>query len=161
MTPGEVQPELVGILALKIGAAILCGAIIGLERQFLKKSAGLRVCILVVFTTAFFTTLATDYLTEENAIARIIAGIITGVGFLGAGVIFRGGGHVSGITTASLIWALAAIGCTIGLGYPGVAIAVTVVIMLVLGLVDLAEYMFPGLRRKRGSSDDEPHKPAS
>lgn len=159
MAPVDVQPELLGIFALKIGVAILCGGIIGLERQLLKKAAGLRVCILVVFTTAFFTSLATDYLTEENAIARIVASIITGVGFLGAGVIFRGGAHVSGITTASLIWALAAIGCTIGLGYPFVAIAVTVVIMLVLIFVDLVEYLFPGLQRERGVSDEKPHNP--
>lgn len=149
MHPEFIQPDLLRALALQIGVAILCGAIIGLERQLLNKSAGMRVCINVVFTTTFFTTLAADYFTDENAIARIVAAIIAGVGFLGAGVIFRGGRQVSGITTASLIWALAAIGCTIGLGYPVAAVAVTVALMIVLGLVDLVEHFFPRLQRNR------------
>ena len=148
MGPGEIYPDLFAIVAVKGGAAILCGGMIGLERQLLGKPAGLRVCILVVFTTSYFMTIAGEITDDANALARVIAATITGVGFLGAGVIFRGDGRVSGITTASLIWALAAIGCTIGLGHPLVAIAVTVAIMVVLGLVDIAEHLFPRLRQE-------------
>lgn len=143
-----LEPELVNFFAFKGGTALLCGGLIGIERQLMRKPAGLRVCILVVFTTAFLMALATDITSDEPAHARVLAGIVTGVGFLGAGVIFRGSGHVSGITTASLIWALAAIGCAIGLGYIGVAIAATLSIMMVLALIDFVEYLFPRLKKE-------------
>lgn len=149
MTLGEIQPDLIREFAKLGAAAIFCGGLIGLERQLLNKPAGLRVCILVVFTTAFFIALVDTITDDEAAHARVLAGVITGIGFLGAGVIFRGGGQVSGLTTATLIWALAAIGSTIGFGLTGVAVVATISIMIVLGLVDLAEYLFPGLRREQ------------
>ena len=156
MELADFQADLLGIFAIKGGAAVLCGGMIGLERQLMNKSAGLRVCILVVFTTAFFMALVTGITSDEAAHARVLAGIVTGGGFLGAGVIFRGAGKVSGITTATLIWALAAIGCTIGFGFPGIAVGATVSIMIVLGLVDVAEYLFPRLRPEQDSAGGDP-----
>lgn len=119
-------------------------------------SAGLRVCLLVVFATAIFMALVTGITSDDSAHARVLAGIVTVVGLLGAGVIFRGAGKVSGITTATLIWALAAIGCTIGFGFPGIAVGATISIMIVLGLVDVAEYLFPRLRPAQESAGDDP-----
>ena len=99
--------------------------------------------------TSYVPLDGTGITSDEAAHARVLAGVVTGVGFLGAGVIFRGAGKVSGITTATLIWALAAIGCTIGFGFPWIAISATIFIMIVLGLVDVAEHLFPRLRREQ------------
>ena len=133
---------------LDVLVAIICGGAIGLDRQLRGRPAGLRTCIVVVLTTALFVTLGASATDGAGDPSRVVAGIVTGVGFLGAGVIFSQGGRVQGITTASLIWALAAIGVTIGFGYPITAIVTTSLIMGVLTLIDLAERRFPRLRRK-------------
>jgi hypothetical protein len=72
----------------------------------------------VVLTTALFVTLGKSSTQAVGDPSRVVTGIVTGVDFLGAGVIFSQGGRAQGITTAALIWALAAIGVTIGFGYP-------------------------------------------
>ncbi len=148
MTPIEVTPELFEIFLINVSVAILCGSVIGAERQLRAKPAGLRVCVLVVLTTAFFVTIGIEIAGEGGDVGRVLSSVITGVGFLGAGVIFRGSEQVSGITTATLIWALAAIGATIGFGYPGVAVVATLIVMGALALIDFAEHLFPPLRRK-------------
>ncbi len=147
----ELTPNLLEAFLWRFGAAILCGGIIGLERQILGKAVGLKVCILIVLTTSFFVSLTTEFSEQSSDIARVIAATVTGVGFLGAGVIFRDSGSASGITTAALIWALAAVGCAIGLGYPFLAVIATICIILVWLLVDAAEYLFPTLRRNSES----------
>ncbi len=145
MNPAEVPPEFIQAFAVNVAVAVLCGGMIGLERQLRGKPAGLRVCILVVLTTSFFVTIAKEIDPGGQGHIRVLSSIITGVGFLGAGVIFRGGAQVSGITTATLIWGLAAVGTTIGFGYPGVALVAIFVVIGVLGLIDIAERYFPRL----------------
>jgi putative Mg2+ transporter-C (MgtC) family protein len=138
---------------LDVLVAIICGGVIGLERQLQGKPGGLRTCIIVVLTTALFVTLGKNATEGIGDPSRVITGVVTGVGFLGGGVIFSQGGRVQGITTAALIWTLAAIGVTIGFGYPITAMVTTALIMAVLTLIDLAERRFPRLRRK--IDDDE------
>ena len=130
---------------LDILVAILCGGAIGLERQLRRRPAGLRVCIIVTLTTALFVTLGDVATADAGDPGRVMAGIITGIGFLGAGVIFSNSGRVSGITTASLIWALAAIGMTIGLGYPVTAIFTTCVLLFLIVVIGWAERRFAWL----------------
>lgn len=157
MTPNELPPEFMQIFVVNISAAILCGGTIGLERQVRGKSIGMKVCILVVITSALFVSIAREIDPRGEEYARVLSSIITGVGFLGAGVIFRGGTQVSGITTAALIWGLAAVGCTIGFGHPEIAIIATIVIMGALAFVDLLEWVFPRLKqntRQRRNNDD-------
>jgi putative Mg2+ transporter-C (MgtC) family protein len=129
---------------IDVFVAILCGGAIGLDRQLRRRPAGLRVCIVVTLTTALFVTLA-EVAQPDGDVTRVMSGIVTGVGFLGAGVIFSHGGRVQGITTAALIWALAAIGITIGLGFPLTAIITTALFMGLIFLIDLAERRFPWL----------------
>lgn len=133
---------------LDVFVAIICGGAVGLERQLRGKPAGMRTCIIVVLTTALFVTLGDSATEGAGDPSRVVAGIVTGVGFLGAGAIISNQGRVQGITTASLIWALAAIGVTIGFGYPVTAMVTTAIIMGVLALIDLAERRFPRLRRE-------------
>ena len=130
---------------LDIAVAILCGGAIGLERQLNRRPAGLRVCIIVTLTTALFVTLGDAARAEGGDVTRIMAGIVTGIGFLGGGVIFSQGDRISGITTASLIWALAAIGMTIGLGYPVTAIITTFVFLTLVVAIGWAERRFAWL----------------
>ena len=101
-----------------------------------------------MLTTALFVTLGDAATDSAGDPSRVVAGIVTGVGFLGGGVIFAHGRRIQGVTTASLIWALAAIGVTIGYGYPVTAIVTTSIVLGVLTLIDWAERRFPRLRRE-------------
>lgn len=109
-------------------SAFLSG-LIGLEREFKDKPAGLRTNILVGLgsTLVMLTSL---YFSADSA--RIAAGVITGIGFLGAGLIIQGRGEVHGITTAATIWVVSAIGLAIGAGYYSAALVTTVIALFVL-----------------------------
>nr|WP_068889457.1 MgtC/SapB family protein [Pedobacter panaciterrae] len=100
---------------LKIFLSVLCGSILGFEREIRGKSAGFRTLALICFGSTIFTICSYLLGVVDNR-DRIAANIITGVGFLGAGVIFRNNITVSGITTAASIWIAAAIGMLIGIG---------------------------------------------
>jgi putative Mg2+ transporter-C (MgtC) family protein len=108
--------------ALRLGAALIVGAIFGLNRELHGKPAGLRTHALVTLGAATATALilrAPDghLVTDSNAISRVVQGILTGVGFLGAGVILRDpAGHVTGLTTAATVWMCAVLGIVCGLG---------------------------------------------
>ena len=147
MKPPELSPDIFQTYIWRFAYAILCGSIIGLERQLEGKTIGLRVSILVVFTTSLFVSMSTQVAQQSSDIARVMAATVSSVGFLGAGVIFREKGHASGITTASLIWILAAIGCAIGLGYLGLALSSTLAVVFVWLLSHIAEYFIPVLQR--------------
>jgi putative Mg2+ transporter-C (MgtC) family protein len=138
--------------ALRLGAALLVGAIIGLNRELHGKPAGLRTHALVSLGAAVATIIVLkapngSLGADQNAIGRVVQGILTGVGFLGAGVILRDpAGHVTGLTTAATIWMCAVLGLVCGLGYWGV-LGITVVLttlLLLLGrpLERLAERVF-------------------
>ncbi|MBC7916048.1 MAG: MgtC/SapB family protein, partial [Pyrinomonadaceae bacterium] len=99
---------------VKVGLAVICGSIIGFEREYKNKSAGLRTMILIFLGSTIFTMVSQKAgVTSDD---RIAANIITGIGFIGAGVIFKDGLSVKGLTTASVIWVVASIGMLIGIG---------------------------------------------
>src|SRR5882724_1943169 len=95
---------------IKIGVAVLCGGLLGLERQYKNKTAGFRTIILICLGSAIFTMVAQ----HAGQVANL--NIVTGVGFIGAGVIFKDNISVSGLTTAAVIWISAAIGMADGSG---------------------------------------------
>jgi putative Mg2+ transporter-C (MgtC) family protein len=97
--------------------AVLCGILVGGERQRREKPAGLRTLVLVCLGSAVFTMLSFAFTTTTGDSGRVAAQIVTGIGFLGAGVILHGRRIVSGVTTAAIIWVAAAIGMTVGAGY--------------------------------------------
>lgn len=111
--------------------ALLIGAAIGAEREYRSKSAGLRTMILVSLGSCLFTILSIRIGDPNNA-DRIAANIITGIGFLGAGVIFKDDNRVAGITTATTIWMVAALGMAIGSGHYQAAAVGTVAVLFVL-----------------------------
>jgi putative Mg2+ transporter-C (MgtC) family protein len=131
----------------EIGASLLCGALLGLERQFKGKPVGIRTSVLICLGTYIFVKLgfAIDY--DTTGAARTMGQVITGIGFLGAGVILARDGTVLGVTSAAVIWMLAALGAVIGNGYPVTAILVTALAITILIGVDLLERWFKELRR--------------
>ena len=122
-----------------VGMAMVCGGIIGLERQLRGKPAGIRTSILICLSTTIFIHLgsaATDGVADAT---RVLGQIVTGIGFLGAGVIISREGTVTGVTTAAVVWTLAAIGSSIGFGHYMGAFALSLVTVLVLWVMDVLE----------------------
>jgi len=118
---------------LKIGMAVLCGGLLGIERQYKNKTAGFRTIILITLGSALFTIVA------QKAGLGVNINVITGIGFIGAGVVFKDNIGVSGLTTASVIWVAAAIGMACGAGNFEIALVVTMITLLTLLLFALLE----------------------
>jgi putative Mg2+ transporter-C (MgtC) family protein len=115
----------------RLGVAAGLGAAIGLEREFDEKAAGLRTHMLVSLGSALFTMIGAygfqDFASARTDPSRIAAQVVTGIGFLGAGVIFRQGFTVRGLTTAASLWVVAAVGMAAGAGFWKGAVIGTVV----------------------------------
>jgi len=117
------------VLAL---TSVLCGAIIGSERQKREKPAGMRTLILVTLGSAVFTMASFVFTSSTADSGRVAAQIVTGIGFLGAGVIMRERGTISGTTTAATIWVAAAIGMVVGAGHVGAGLGLSLLVLAVL-----------------------------
>lgn len=127
-------------LLFQLLLVILVGGIIGAEREYRSKSAGFRTMILICLGSYLFTTFS-KYMTDLNP-ERIASNIVTGIGFLGAGVIFKSDNRINGITTAATIWAVAALGMGIADGtYMVVLFSTAVVMMSLLMLTKLENYI--------------------
>lgn len=146
--------SLISVLPLEwggVGAALLAGSIIGLERQTMGKAVGIRTSSLICLATYLFIAMSFSVATSVSDPSRIIGQVVTGVGFLGAGVIIAREGVVLGVTSAAVIWMLAAIGVVVGVGHYllGVLLALLTVAVLV-GL----EYVESGFKSLQKSVDE-------
>jgi putative Mg2+ transporter-C (MgtC) family protein len=121
--------------------AALCGGLVGAERERKEKTTGMRTLALVSFGAAVFTLLSIDPRIKDG---RITAQIISGIGFLGAGAIIHGRFGVAGLTSAATIWAVAAVGMTVGLGYGGSGIAMSFFVLFVLSTAARLERHYIG-----------------
>jgi len=130
-----------------IGMAVLCGGIVGIERQARGKPAGVRTSILICVSTSVFIHLGDVAAGAAGDPVRVLGQLVTGVGFLGAGVIMAREGTVTGVTTAAVIWVLAAIGASIGLGLYSGALALALLTVGVLTGVELLESSLRSLAR--------------
>ncbi len=125
---------------LLIFISVVLGLLIGAEREYRNKSAGLRTFILVCFGSSLFTILSIKIGIGNPD--RLAANIITGIGFLGAGVIFKGDNKIEGVTTATTIWATASIGMAVGSGYVYLSLLGTALVLLILsGLTYLQNFI--------------------
>ena len=131
MDAGE-QLELVGKLFL----AAFLGGVVGWQRDRRQYVAGLRTMALVATGSALFTAV-----NETYGMDRVTANIVTGIGFLGAGIIFRDAGTVRGITTAATVWTVAAIGVAVGVELYLVAIVATPLVFLILEMRPVSDYL--------------------
>ncbi len=147
----QLLPE----ITLKFALAIVLAGLVGIERERKGRSAGLRTHILVCLgsTLAMVVSdiIALQWAEQDTTVTldqgRIAAGIITGVGFLGAGTIINVGSHHRGLTTAALIWFVAALGLAIGGGLYGIAIAATVAALLVVIVLERLARLLPSADR--------------
>ena len=127
----ETLMELWGYF-LPILVAATAGGLVGIEREYRDKSAGFRTMILIAVGSCLFTQMSFILGAPEDESTRIAASIVTGIGFLGAGVIIKDGSHIKGITTAAAIWVVASLGMAAAIGQFILVAAVTLVILLVL-----------------------------
>jgi putative Mg2+ transporter-C (MgtC) family protein len=128
---------------IKIALAVVCGGLLGLERQYKNKTAGFRTIILICLGSTIYTMVA------QRAGAGININIVTGIGFIGAGVIFKDNIAVSGLTTAAVIWISAAIGMAAGSGDYTLALICTVITLMVLLLFNLLERYIDKVHRDK------------
>lgn len=136
-----------GDVITKLIISVVIGLIIGGEREYRNKAAGMRTVILICVGSTVFTMLSFS-LADESEAARIAANIVTGIGFLGAGAILRDGLTVSGLTTASTIWVVAALGMAVGAGEYVLAFAAVAVVFVVLTLFAFIEARMSRLIKK-------------
>ncbi|MEI6555677.1 MAG: MgtC/SapB family protein [Paludibacter sp.] len=127
----------------QILGALAAGAILGLEREYHNKPAGFRTMILISVSSCLFSILSVSLSSGD----RIASNIVTGIGFIGAGVVFKEGNAVRGITSAALIWMAAAIGMSIGLKHYGLASLVVLVVLLVLVALTKIETVLDNLHQ--------------
>lgn len=116
---------------IKLLIAFVLSALIGFERQLRKEPAGLRTHMLVCIGATLLTIVSINFQQDP---ARIIAGIVTGIGFIGAGTIIARQFKVIGLTTAASLWFVAALGITIGVGLYWLAVIATIVVLIILNL---------------------------
>ena len=144
------------IVVLRVLTAILLGGVVGIERERAGKPAGLRTHMLVCLGTAVVVLACSGAAMSMDGLSRVIQGIVTGIGFIGAGSILKldEERHIEGLTTAAGLWMTAAIGVAVGLGALGVALIGTIVTLLVLALEGLLETRISSKRSKKKKDND-------
>jgi putative Mg2+ transporter-C (MgtC) family protein len=149
---------------LELGAAFLFSALIGLEREIRHKSAGLRTYTVVGTTAALFLLISKygfmDVLSTGRVVldpSRVAAQVVTGIGFIGAGLIFVRGDSVRGLTTAATAWMVTAIGMACGAGLLWLAASVTFAYFVIALLFPLLLRMLPGSPSPAEQSDESHH----
>jgi putative Mg2+ transporter-C (MgtC) family protein len=148
----------------ELGTAFLLSATIGLEREIRHKSAGLRTYTVVGTTAALFLLVSKygfmDVLSNERIVldpSRVAAQVVTGIGFIGAGLIFVKGDSVKGLTTAATVWLVTGVGMACGAGLPLLAIAVTVAYFVVTLIFPVAMRLLPGTATPTEQNHESDH----
>ena len=123
-----INTDWIGVIS-KIGTAFILGYLIGIEREFHGKVVGTRTITLISIGTALYVLMSPNIFGGDNS--RVIAQVVSGIGFLGAGIIFKNGDTVKGLTTAATVWCAAAVGGLCGFGMFAEAILGAITIMVV------------------------------
>jgi putative Mg2+ transporter-C (MgtC) family protein len=140
------------VATVRLVAAVVAGALIGIEREAHAKPAGFRTYIIICLGAALLMILSVyvpQRYFEHGDPSRIAAQVVTGIGFLGAGAIFRLGVNVRGLTTAAAIWTTAAIGLVLGAGMFAVGAVALVLVLITLIVLDLVETRLIGISEYR------------
>jgi putative Mg2+ transporter-C (MgtC) family protein len=132
--------------------AVVLGALIGIEREVHGKPAGLRTNALICMGAAALMVIAQRIGLAPDAISRMTAGIVTGVGFIGGGAVLRDRTNISGVTTAATIWVVTSIGIACGMRLYDMAVSITVLSLIVLAVLG------PLDRKIRKTKDPEPQQ---
>lgn len=140
------MPDLEDLL-LQLLLVVVVGGAIGAEREFRSKSAGFRTMILICLGSFLFTTFSIYISGATND--RIASNIVTGIGFLGAGVIFKSDNRINGLTTAATIWATAALGMGIAGGYYTIVLIATCIVLISLFMLTRLEDLIDKINQTR------------
>ncbi len=132
----------------KIGLSLLLGSLLGLEREYQNKPAGFRTIALICIGATLFTILSYR-LGNSVSVDRVAANIVTGIGFIGAGVIFKSNNNVYGLTTASTIWLAAGLGMTGGAGAYILAVVVLITALIVLSFFETLQNKIDSFHERR------------
>lgn len=135
-------------LIIRLFLALLFGAVLGFEREYRSKAAGFRTITLICIGSALFT-ITSFKLGYPGNMDRIASNIITGIGFIGAGVVFKDGGFVTGLTTAATIWIAAAMGMALGNGEYMVASTTLVFSMIVLSVFERVQDWIDAIHQEK------------
>ena len=133
---------------LKLLLSLVMGSLIGIEREYRSKAAGFRTITLISLGSTLFTIVSIK-LGAPNSPDRVAANIITGIGFLGAGVVFKDGLNITGLTTATSIWVTAALGMAIGTGDYILAVEGLVLVIVVLSLFEIVQGWIDNYHQQR------------
>ena len=141
LTAGMADRGHLAIVLLRTITAVILGGIVGVQREKVGKPAGLRTHMLVSLGTAVVVLSCQGVGMEMDGLSRVIQGIVTGIGFVGAGTILKltDQREIQGLTTATGLWMTAAIGVAVGLGALGIAVIATLLTVIVLSLQGLEE----------------------
>ena len=131
MNTQEISTDL--WLALRLVVASILGGLVGYERERIGKEAGIRTYAAVCMGACSFTLIGL-HIPNVGDSSRIIANIVTGIGFLGAGIIFRGTEKISGLTTAATLWAMASVGVAVAYAHFTIAIVTSAILYLLLAI---------------------------
>jgi len=136
LTTGFPDRTRLAIVSIRLIAAVLLGGFLGIERERVGKPAGLRTHTIVCLATTLVILACTEVKMSPDGLSRVIQGIVTGIGFVGAGSILKLSEQreIKGLTTAAGLWMTAIIGIAVGLGALGLAVIGTVLTLLVLVL---------------------------
>ncbi|MBE0433432.1 MgtC/SapB family protein [candidate division WOR-3 bacterium] len=126
-------------IVTRLAVSVVIGGLIGLERELGGKPAGFRTITLVCLGSTIFMMIGAELAVAGSDLGRIIAGVVTGIGFLGAGAIIRARGEVYGLTTAATIWLASGLGLAVGIGYYLLAIIASLFVLVVLRLLGIVE----------------------
>lgn len=152
LTAGMADRGHLAIVLIRTITAVLLGGIVGIQREKVGKPAGLRTHMLVCLGTAVVVLGCSGIGMDMDGLSRVIQGIVTGIGFIGAGTILKltDQREIQGLTTAAGLWMTAAIGVAVGLGALGIAVIATVLMVIVLSLQGLEDYL-----NKRGQDQGD------
>lgn len=143
----DIDRLILPLHSLGLLTTFVCGGIVGLERQISGKPAGIRTSTLICMGTYVFVAAGIPLAGNVGDPSRVIGQVITGIGFLGAGVILTREGAIVGVTSAATIWVLAAIGVLAGAERYAAAICVALLTIGILVGVNILESVFVGLQR--------------
>lgn len=152
LTQGLGDRQQVIRVAIRLLAAMILGGLIGIQREHTGKPAGFRTHMMVCLGTAVFVISCSAVGMAFDAMSRVIQGIVTGIGFIGAGTILKlqSEEEIKGLTTAAGIWMTAAIGVTAGLGAVGIAVVSTLLALIILAVTPPLEAFMQKRRDSKG-----------
>lgn len=157
LTSGLPDTRQLTRVIIRLLAAIFLGAIIGLQREATGKPAGLRTHILVTLGTTVFVLASSGFGMDSDGLSRVIQGIITGIGFIGAGSILKLNEErdIKGLTTSASVWMASAIGVAVGLGGLGLALLATIITLILLTLAGKFEFQTENRRVVKSARNNE------